>query len=68
MSRARAGCDRRAPGRCLDVLSCPPHRADVPALLSGAPAWPEESAFRAFHDALCEHLVAPKNGPEPRAA
>ena len=42
--------------------------ADVPALLSGAPAWPQESAFRAFHDELYEHLVAPKHGPEPHAA
>jgi hypothetical protein len=25
---------------------------DVRALLAEAPAWPEESAFRAFHDEL----------------
>lgn len=27
-------------------------RHEVPALLEGAPSWPEESAYRAFHDEL----------------
>jgi hypothetical protein len=29
--------------------------AEVPHLLAAAPAWPEESAFRAFHDELVAH-------------
>jgi hypothetical protein len=31
------------------------HKEEVQMLLSGAPAWPEESAFRTFHDELLAH-------------
>jgi len=31
-------------------------REDVPRLLAEAPAWPEQSAFRAFHDELVAHI------------
>jgi hypothetical protein len=30
------------------------NKADVPGLLQGAPAWPEESAFRTFHNELAD--------------
>jgi hypothetical protein len=32
-------------------------KVDVPELLAGAPAWPEESAFRAFHDEVYAEVV-----------
>jgi hypothetical protein len=31
---------------------------DVGALLAGAPAWPAESAFQAYHDELLAHASA----------
>jgi hypothetical protein len=31
------------------------HKEDVVTLLEGAPAWPQESAFRTFHDELLAH-------------
>jgi hypothetical protein len=33
--------------------------ADARALLEGAPAWPRESAFRAFHDELAAKVASP---------
>jgi hypothetical protein len=36
-------------------------RADARRLLQGAPAWPEESAFRAFHAELIAHASDPQN-------
>jgi hypothetical protein len=32
-------------------------KVDVPELLAGAPAWPEESAFRVFHDEVYAEVV-----------
>jgi hypothetical protein len=32
-------------------------RGEARELLAGAPAWPEESAFRSFHDELVAHLL-----------
>ncbi len=32
-------------------------KADVPALLAGAPDWPKESAFRAFHDEVYAQIA-----------
>jgi hypothetical protein len=32
--------------------------AEARALIAGAPEWPEESAFREFHDELMQHAIA----------
>lgn len=34
-------------------------RAQAGALLASAPAWPEESTFRAFHDEILQQVVVP---------